>query len=85
MVPLDEINLSKPGKPARHIRKEPDHVATSYVPGDEALFRRLQEINPQSAVLRSIPKLNAEDTDSASEDEETYSLLRYSIFPFLKG
>ncbi|KAG0414184.1 hypothetical protein HPB47_008660 [Ixodes persulcatus] len=76
MVPLDEINLCKPGKPARRIPKEPDHVAAVYVPGDEALFRRLQEVTPQAAVLRSIPKLNAEDTDSASEDEETYSLLR---------
>ncbi|KAG0439738.1 hypothetical protein HPB47_016545 [Ixodes persulcatus] len=54
--------------------KEPDHVDTSYVPGDEALFRRLQEINPQAAVLRSIPKFNAEDTKSASKDEETGGL-----------
>ncbi|XP_029836391.2 uncharacterized protein LOC115320401 isoform X2 [Ixodes scapularis] len=79
MVPLDEINLCKPGKRARRIAKEPDHVAAAYVPEDEALFRRLQEVNPQAAILRSIPKLNAEDTDSASEDEETYSLLRNAV------
>ncbi|CAN7976078.1 unnamed protein product [Ixodes persulcatus] len=79
MMPLDEINLSKPGKPARRICKEQDHVAAAYVPGDEALFRWLQEINSKAAVLRSIPKLNAEDTYSASEDKETYSLLRNAV------
>lgn len=82
---MEEINLSKPGKPAGRSCKEPDHVDTSYVPGDEALFRRLQEINPQAAVLRSIPKFNAEDTKSASKDEETYSLLQYNIFFILEG
>ncbi|XP_042144096.1 uncharacterized protein LOC121834464, partial [Ixodes scapularis] len=80
MVPLDENNLSKLGKPARRICKEPDHVAAAYVPGDEALFRRLKEINPQAAVLRSIPKFNAEETDSASDADEMYSLLRYNMF-----
>ncbi|KAH7959629.1 hypothetical protein HPB49_012622 [Dermacentor silvarum] len=76
MVPLDELNLSRPGKQPRKLAAEPKHTCESFNSSDKEIFQRLQKASSSAVVLRSIPKLDPEDTDSASEDEEMYTFLR---------
>lgn len=76
MVPLDELNLSRPGKQPRKLAAEPKHTWESFNSSDKEIFERLQKASSSAVVLRSIPKLDPEDTDSASEDEEMYTFLR---------
>ncbi|CAN8006948.1 unnamed protein product [Ixodes hexagonus] len=76
MVPVHKLDLIKPGMPSRHLSDEPDHVAHDYNPDNSALFREILRLNPQAVVLRSIPKMDDENTDSASEDEQSYTFLR---------
>ncbi|XP_042144684.1 uncharacterized protein LOC120850666 [Ixodes scapularis] len=76
MVPVHKLDLSKPGMPSRRLPDEPNHVAHDYNPDDRALFQEILRLNPKAVVLRSIPKMNDEDTDSAPEDEQSYTFLR---------
>ncbi|CAN7981772.1 unnamed protein product [Ixodes pacificus] len=62
--------------PSRRLPDEPNHVAHDYNPDDRALFREILRLNLKAAVLRSILKMDGEDTDSASEDEQSYTFLR---------
>lgn len=85
MVPEHKLDLSKPGMPSRRLPDEPNHVAHDYNPDDRALFQEILRLNPKAVVLRSIPKMNDEVTDSASEDEQSYTFLRQvkCLFPLL--
>ncbi|XP_040065971.2 uncharacterized protein LOC120839695 [Ixodes scapularis] len=76
MVPVHQLDLSKPGMPSRTLPEEPNHVSGDFQLADKALFQEIHRLNPQAVVLRSIPKMDDEDTDSASEDEQSYTFLR---------
>ncbi|XP_077507197.1 uncharacterized protein LOC144116327 [Amblyomma americanum] len=76
MVPVDQLNLSKPGRKARKLAAEANHTSETYDARDIEIFQRLRKASSSAVVLRSIPKTDSEDTDSASEDEEMYTFLR---------
>ncbi|EEC02769.1 hypothetical protein IscW_ISCW002079 [Ixodes scapularis] len=62
--------------PRRRLLDEPNYVAHDYNSDDRALFREILRLNLHAVVLRSIPKMNDKDTDSASQDEQSYTFLR---------
>ncbi|XP_040072851.3 uncharacterized protein LOC115327191, partial [Ixodes scapularis] len=76
MVPVHQLDLSKPGMPSRTPPEEPNHVSGDFQLADKAFFEEIHRLNPQAVVLRSIRKMDDEDTDSASEDEQSYTFLR---------
>ncbi|KAL1478862.1 hypothetical protein MTO96_052320 [Rhipicephalus appendiculatus] len=76
MAPLDEINLNRPGKKARKLSTKANYTSQPFNPSDKHIFERLRRVNASAVVLRSIPKLDPEETDSASEDEEMFTFLR---------
>ncbi|XP_049267562.1 uncharacterized protein LOC119378860 [Rhipicephalus sanguineus] len=76
MAALDELNLSRPGKKARRLAPEPKNTSQPFNPNDQEIFEKLRRAGASAVVLRSIPKVDPEDTDSASEDEEMYTFLR---------
>ncbi|XP_064485878.1 uncharacterized protein LOC135398398 [Ornithodoros turicata] len=55
---------------------KPPYTFEQYSATDKNIFDELKRIAPGAVVLRSIPKLDPEDTDSGSEDEQCYTLLR---------
>ncbi|XP_040067443.1 uncharacterized protein LOC120840791 [Ixodes scapularis] len=62
--------------PSRTLPEEPDHVSGDFQLADKALFQEIHRLNLEAVVLKSIPKMDDEDTDSASEDEQSYTFLR---------
>ncbi|KAH7980424.1 hypothetical protein HPB49_015988 [Dermacentor silvarum] len=73
---LEAYNYFESGKKPRKLAAEPKHTCESFNSSDKEIFERLQKASSRAVVLRSIPKLDPEDTNSASEDEEMYTFLR---------
>ncbi|KAH7953801.1 hypothetical protein HPB49_012417 [Dermacentor silvarum] len=69
------LEAYRPGKQPRKLAAEPKHTCESFNSSDKEIFERLQKASSSAVVVRSIPKLDPEDTDSASEDEEMYTFL----------
>ncbi|KAH7969757.1 hypothetical protein HPB52_021725 [Rhipicephalus sanguineus] len=77
MAALDELNLSRPGKKARRLAPEPKNTSEPFNPSDQEIFEKLRRAGASAVALRIIPKVDPEDTDAASEDEEMYTFLRH--------
>ncbi|KAK8767887.1 hypothetical protein V5799_005332 [Amblyomma americanum] len=76
MVPIDQDELGRPGKRSKKLKTQPCHTSEKYNSSEREIFEALKRVNPKAVVLHSIPKLDPEETDSASEDEEMYTFLR---------
>ncbi|KAK8766847.1 hypothetical protein V5799_006373 [Amblyomma americanum] len=76
MVPIDQVELGRPGKRSKKLKTQPCHTSEKYNSSEREIFEALKRVNLKAVVLRSIPKLDPEETDSASEDEEMYTFLR---------
>ncbi|XP_077507105.1 uncharacterized protein LOC144116261 [Amblyomma americanum] len=76
MVPIDQVELGRPGKRSKKLKTQPCQTSEKYSSSEREIFEAQKRVNPKAVVLRSIPKLDPEETDSASEDEDMHTFLR---------
>lgn len=72
MVPVHQLDLRKPGMQVGFFLTNRTTWPTTTTSTMNPFSGEIQKLNPEAAFLRSIPKMDDEDTDSASEDEQSY-------------